>query len=192
MFTGLLNGTGVSEKYYGPKDCFGGNTGDSATAMARIWWLDLDSRYVTGDVTNFYRYFNPVQNDLLQRTWLTERYNAEGKTIRAPYYHEYPEITAMILREMVYGIDIKINCVRIKPFGLNAYHYQVGDLDVEYSRKAVSLHIPGHNERTYEIYGLLPDTSYSVSNGQKIATDHNGIAVFQAPAGLKIILRAAS
>jgi len=183
-------GTWVSEKYYGPRDCFGGNTGDSATAMARIWWLDLASRYVTGDLANFYRYFEPVQNDLLQHTWLTERYNAKGKSIRAPYYHEYPEITDMVLREMIYGIDIKIDRVRIRPFGLNRYHYQVGDLDVSYRPDLVSLHIPGHNNRTYEIGGLLPRTTYLISTGQKIIATPDGVAIFQAPVGVMITLQA--
>jgi hypothetical protein len=181
-------GTWTSEKYYGPQDCFGENTGDSATAMARIWWLDLSSRYVTGDVTNFYRYFEPVQGDLLQHTWLTERYNAEGKLIRAPYYHEYPEITAMVLREMIYGIDVKIDHVRIRPFGLSSYHYRMGDIDVSYSQQFVNLHIPGHNARTYEIFGLFPATVYNVSTGQKIITDKDGTARFQAPVGVIIHL----
>lgn len=181
-------GTWTSEKYYGPGDCFGGNTGDSATAMARIWWLDLDARYVTGDITNFYRYFEPVQNDLLQHTWLTERYNDQGKLIRGPYYHEYPEITAMVLREMIYGIDVKIDRVRIKPFGPGSYHYQMGDLDISYSLQSVTLHIPGHNTRTYEIHGLLPNTAYQISTGQKVTTDKDGTAVFEAPAGVTIHL----
>ncbi|MBU6410862.1 MAG: hypothetical protein KGR98_10795, partial [Verrucomicrobia bacterium] len=181
-------GTWVSEKYYGPTNCYGGNTGDSATAMARIWWLDLDSRYVTGDLTNFYRYFEPIQNDLLQHTWLTERYNAQGQSIRAPCYHEYPEITAMILREMIYGINVKINRVRIKPFGPHRYHYQVGDLDVSYSPNRVRLHVPGHNDRTYEIYGLRPHTTYAISTGQTTTTNPDGTAVFEAPVGRTITL----
>lgn len=182
-------GTWTSEKYYGPQDCFGRNTGDSATAMARIWWLDLDARYVTGDKTGFYKYFCPIQNDLFAHTWLTERYNAQGKSIRAPYYHEYPEITAMILREMIYGIDIKINRIRIKPFGLRSYHYKMGDLDVSYGQDSVSLHVPGHSQRTYCIYGLHPETRYVVSTGQIILTDGDGIASFQAPTGVRITIR---
>ena len=187
-------GTWTSEKYYGPADCFGGNTGDSATAMARIWWLDLAARYATGDVTNFYRYFRPIQDDLLQHTWLTERYDARGESIRAPYYHEYPEITAMVLREMVYGIDIKINRVQIKPFGVRSFHYQIGHLDVGYSPDLVSLHIPGHNQRTYRICGLTPDGQYSLSinsvpANHEIATDHDGTAIFQAPVGTWITLK---
>lgn len=185
-------GTWTSEKYYGPNDCFGANTGDSATAMARIWWLDLLSRYVTGDETNFYRYFTPIQGDLSAQTWLTERYNALGKSIRARYYHEYPEITAMILREMILGIDVKVDRVRIKPFGRDRYHYLVGGLDVSYSRRAVSLCIPGDNERTYEICGLLPSTSYAVSTGRTVVTDRDGTAIFKAPTGIRVSLRASS
>jgi hypothetical protein len=182
-------GTWVSEKYYGPQDCFGGNTGDSATAMARIWWLDLAARRETGDVTNFYKYFQPIQDDLLQRTWLTERYGARGKSIRAPWYHEYPEITAMVLREMVYGIDIKINRVQIKPFGIRSFHYQMGDTDISYSQDAVSLHILGQSVRTYEIYGLFPDTRYVLSTGDVIETDHDGTAKFTAPMGVTITIK---
>lgn len=182
-------GTWVSEKYYGPQDCFGGNTGDSATAMARIWWLDLAARRATGDVTNFYRYFRPIQDDLLQHTWLTERYNAEGKSIRAPYYHEYPEITAMVLRTMVYGINIKVNRVQVKPFGIHTFHYQIGDLDISYNQNEVSLHIPGQSERTYEIYGLFPNTRYKLSTGSELVTDHDGTAAFRAPTGVAITIQ---
>lgn len=187
-------GTWTSEKYYGPEDCFGGNTGDSATAMARIWWLDLAARYATGDVTNFYKYFRPVQDDLLEHTWLTERYNARGESIRAPFYHEYPEITAMVLREMVYGIDVKINRIQIKPFGVRSYHYDIGDLNVSYSPDLVNLHIPGHNQRTYRICGLIPDAQYSLSinpapHSRSIMTDPYGTASFEALAGAWITLK---
>jgi hypothetical protein len=182
-------GTWVSEKYYGPQDCFGGNTGDSATAMARIWWLDLAARRATGDVTNFYKYFRPIQDDLLQHTWLTERYGAQGKSIRAPYYHEYPEITAMVLREMVYGIDIKINRIQIKPFGIHSFHYEMGDMDISYSQDAVSLHIPGQSARTYEICGLYPNTPYVLSTGHVIMTDSDETAKFTAPMGVTITIK---
>ena len=123
---------------------------------------------------------------------MTERYNAQGQLIRAPYYHEYPEITAMILREMVYGIDVKIDHVRIQPFGINNYHYQVGGLDVDYRQDRVSLHVPGHSGRIYEIHGLIPLTDYSLSNGRKATTDSAGVLVFHAPAGRTITLRQAA
>jgi hypothetical protein len=181
-------GTWVSEKYYGPADCYGGNTGDSATAMGRIWWLDLESRYVTGDLAGFNKYFAPVQNDLLRHTWLTERYDSKGQLIRAPYYHEYPEVVSIIQREMIYGIDVKINRIRIKPFGLQQYHYKIGTLDVFYSQNEVSLHIPGHGIRTYEICGLLPRATYILSGGQKTTTQSDGCAVFRAPVGQTISL----
>lgn len=182
-------GTWTSEKYYGPQDCFGGNTGDSATAMARIWWLDLASRRATGDVKNFYKYFKPIQDDLLQHTWLTERYNAQGQSIRAPYYHEYPEITAMVLREMVDGIDIKINRVQIKPFGIHSFQYQMGDLIVSYNQNRVSLRIPGQSERTYRICGLFSNTRYTLSTGDVIVTDQDGTATFKALTGVTITLQ---
>lgn len=87
------------------------------------------------------------------------------------------------------AIDIKIDRVRVKPFGLHAYDYLVGDLAVSYRQPRVSLHIPGHGERTYEIHGLLPNFAYAVSTGQKITTDPSGTAVFDGPAGQTVILK---
>ena len=50
-------GTWVSEIYYGSKGLFSVATPAILRPLwRRIWWLDLDSRYVTGDETNFYRF----------------------------------------------------------------------------------------------------------------------------------------
>ena len=156
--------------------------------MARIWWVDMFARYVTGDLANFNTYYNNIRNDLFNRTWMTERYDSGGNLVRASYYHEYPEIVSMILREMIYGIDIKIDTVTIKPFGMESYDFNVGGLAVSYAKSSVSMTIPGSGTRTYKVYGLDPNTIYTISTGGSVTTDSNGVAAFNAAAGSQITI----
>jgi hypothetical protein len=65
----------------------------------------------------------------------------------------------------------------------------MGDTDISYNQDAVSLHIPGQSERTYQICGLIPESRYALSTGKVIVTDHNGTATFNAPAGLTVALQ---
>lgn len=58
----------------------------------------------------------PIMNDLFKYTWLTERYNCQGEIIRAPYYHEYPEMLCVLLHDVSYGIQIGFNRITISPF----------------------------------------------------------------------------
>lgn len=183
-------GTWPSEKPYEETDCYGGNTGDSDVAFARIWWLDMFARYVFGDLDNFNLYFNKMRKDLIDNTWMRERYNSKGSQTRAHYYHEYPEIITMVLREMVYGINIKPGKVIIKPFGRNKYFYKLGNIEVSYDRTCVELAVPGAGILDYVIYGLLPDTTYSSSVVGTVITDNHGRATFKAPAGTKISIKA--
>ena len=182
-------GTWPSEKTYEETDCYGENTGDSDVAFARIWWLDMFARYVSGDLENFNVYFNKLGKDLIDNTWMRERYDSKGFQTRAHYYHEYPEIITMVLREMIYGINIKPGKVIIKPFGKNKYFYKLGNLEVSYDRTCVELSVPGTGFLNYAIYGLLPDTKYSSSVVGTVLTDNHGMATFKAPAGMKISIR---
>ena len=182
-------GTWPSEKTYEETDCYGGNTGDSDVAFARIWWLDMFARYVSGDLDNFNMYFNKMRKDLIDNTWMRERYDSKGFQTRAHYYHEYPEILTMVLREMIYGINIKPGKVIIKPFGKKKYFYKLGNLEVSYDRTCVELTVPGTGTLNYAIYGLLPDTIYSSSVVGTVLTDNHGMATFMAPAGMKISIK---
>ena len=181
-------GTWVSEVYYGTSDCYNGNTGDSRCAMGRLWWVDMIGRYVTGDSTNFYTYYSNIRNDLLNNTWLTERYDASGNLIRAGYYHEYPEILSMLMREQIYGIDVKLDTVTIKPFKVSVYNYNIGNLAVSYNKNNVSLSIPGSGTRIFKIYGLVPNSSYAISTGGTVMTNNNGVAIFPATIGSLVTL----
>jgi hypothetical protein len=125
-----------------PKDEF---CGDSVVTLARIGWVDAlarKRRKSTHDVHVFNDLLLiPIQDDLVQSTWLRERYNREGENIANQYYFEvfdlpnmafsstfililiiylhlqhlikpptlqYPSLISIMLREVKYGIDIKI------------------------------------------------------------------------------------
>lgn len=182
--------TWVSQVYYGPNDTYGGNTGDSATAMGRIAWADGMARYQAGDLTGYQNgVVAPIQSDLLAGTWLTERYNCAGQEIRSPYYHEYPEVLTMLLHDASYGISIGLGQVTIAPFGHTSYNYEVGNVAVSYSRTHVSVSVPGRGDRLYTIHGLVPGARYNLqAAGGPLTTpiagaDAQGTLSFTAPAG---------
>lgn len=181
-------GTWVSEQRYEKADCFLGNDGDSDVAMARIWWLDMAARYRTGDLTTFQTLLHNTQSDLLANTWMGERYDGAGAFTHNAFYHEYPEILSMVLREMRYGIDVKIDSVTIRPFGLDHYDFKVGELSVHYAQREVRVRVPGTSPRTYRIYGLAPNARYRMSTGKTLLTDRDGMAVFRAHAGVNIAI----
>lgn len=179
--------TWVSERHYGPDDTYNGNTGDSATAMARIGWADAHARRRVGDRATYRdAILDPLRADLLERTWLTERYDCAGNAIRAPLYHEYPELVAMLLREITYGIDLGLGSVTIDPFEPGPYRYDVGDVKVDYSARAVALSLPGGGEREFDIHGLTAGARYLVKGRgrpRRVTADGAGTLRFRAAAG---------
>jgi hypothetical protein len=189
--------TWVSEKFYGPADTYGGNTGDSATTMGRIAWADAHARARVGDRTTYeQKILDPIRSDLLARTWLTERYDCAGNPIRTPYYHEYPELVVMLLRELTYGIQLGLGTVTVDPFGPSAFHYHVGDVDVDYSAQAVDLRLPGSGDRSFDVHGMTPGASYIVlatgggpARPQRVRADGAGVLRFSARVGRATTVR---
>jgi hypothetical protein len=171
--------TWVSEVHYGPEDTYNGNTGDSATAMGRIGWADAHARRAVGDAATYRQeILEPLQADLLERTWLTERYDCAGNAIRSPYYHEYPEVVAMLLREITYGIEVGLGSVTIDPLEPRAFDYDVGNVEVAYSRRAVAIAAPGGGRRSFDIHGLVPRGRYRVSGAGSVRADRDGVLRF--------------
>jgi hypothetical protein len=174
--------TWVSERYYGPADTYGGNTGDSATAMGRIGWADAYARAAVGDAHTFQDVIlGPLQRDLLERTWLTERYDCAGNAIRAPYYHEYPEVVAMLLREVAYGIRVGLTHVVIDPLSRHDFRWSIGGTEVQHSARRVFLRLPGTGIRRFAISGLTPGATYQVhGHGQpsRAVADASGTVRF--------------
>lgn len=175
-------GTWISEVYYDLDDCYLGNTGDSACAFARHYWIDLRSRHAARDTTMFNTLFENVRQDLFAMTWMTERYDLNGEMIRAPGYHEYPGILAMTLRENRYGININLENVEISPLSTQDFTWSVGQTQLEYRSSRVAIRVAGQGQRNYKILRLEPSTTYRFGSSQ-ITSDSNGKLEFRANAG---------
>lgn len=181
-------GTWVSERRYEKKDCYKGNDGDSDVAMARIWWLDMAARVQMDDSATFSALFNKIERDILQNVWMPERFDAEGRPAHNSYYHEYPEVWAMALRELRYGIRVSPEKVAIHPFGVKNFSLHMGNLRVEYSPARVLLLIPGSNERDVTLAGLQPVQRYALSTGERLTTDAQGTLSFRAKSGIPLTI----
>jgi hypothetical protein len=178
-----MRGTWVSERRYEKDDSYGGNDGDSDTAMARIWWLDMAARVRMGDRPTFDALLNTLESDRLRDVWMPERYDTAGKPVHNGYYHEYPDIIGMVLREMRYGVHLGMSQVTIDPFGAANFDLRLGNLRVSYSPAIVSIVVPGNSERAFTIRGLRAHTHYKLSHGERLVTDAEGTLRFRAPAG---------
>ena len=181
-----MHGTWVSERRYEQQDCYGGNDGDSDVTMARIWWLDMAARVRSRDKIMFGALLRPLEDELLHNVWLPERYDTVGQPAHNDYYHEYPDILTMVLREMRYGIHLGMREVTLRPFDTADFTFQLGKMDVSYSPDKVSVSVPGSGMREFTIAGLHADTSYAISTGKRLSTDHSGALRFSAPSGALI------
>ncbi len=179
-------GTWVSEKRYEKADCYGENDGDSDVAMARIWWLDMLARVRMNDEATFDRLLGNIEGDLLRDVWLPERYDDAGAPAHNGYYHEYPDILTMILREMRYGIQVGNRNVTIRPFGPSAYRFHMGALQVDYARDKFSVQVPGSGMRRFTVGGLSPFAEYNISNGESVVSDGDGSLKFVGSAGVPV------
>jgi hypothetical protein len=184
-----MRGTWVSERRYEKEDCYGGNGGDSDVAMARIWWLDMATRVRIGDRKTFKALLDNLESDLLRDVWMPERYDAAGMPAHNSYYHEYPEIISMVLREMRYGVHLGMMEVTIHPFDATNFALRFGNLRVNYSPDAVTMEIPGSSMREFNVGGLRPRLRYELSTGESLTSDAEGTVRFRARAGALINIR---
>lgn len=180
-------GTWVSERRYEKEDCYGSNDGDSDTAMARIWWLDMAARVRLGGQSTFDELLDSMESDLIRDVWMPERYDADGRPAHNDYYHEYPDIVSMVLREMRYGVHVGMREVTVAPFRSSKFEIRLGSLHVKYSADRVAISVPGPSERNFTIRGLRPRQQYLLSDGKKLSTDAEGTLRFKArPAKIEV------
>lgn len=133
-----------------------------------LGWADAIARKKVGDLKTFETLLlEPLQNDLIQDTWLYERYDSNGNQIRTAYYFEYPSLVAMMLTEIRYGLELNLQSITINPFqseGTLEYSFSFGVLSVEYSSTGVSVHLPGAGHvRDFTISRLQPSTNYDIT-----------------------------
>eukprot|EP00727_Mastigamoeba_balamuthi_P014318 m51a1_g9510 hypothetical protein (1845) ;mRNA; f:691990-699199 len=182
--------TWVSESYYGPSECYGGNTGDSATTMGRIGWADALARKRYGDKRTFTdKLLEPLLHDLITTTWMTERYDCDGQAIRTPYYYEYPSVVAIMLHEVGYGISVGLRTVSVEPLAFDDWTYSLGPMTISYTPTRVTFDsIRGSGVKSFIVAGLKKNVPFAISiNGEVTTrgrTDPSGSASFDARIGV--------
>jgi hypothetical protein len=179
-------------------DCYivGGNVcGDSVVSLARIGWVDALARKRVRDSKLVKEVLlQPLINDILESTWLYERYDANGNQIRTSFYFEYPSLIALIIREVVYGIDISMNYVNIDPIEYQPFQFNLGNTKVFFTKDEVILQLPSLGEngdvrkKDCHIHHLEKETSYSVKNScdgsdRELQVDINGVLSFATTFG---------
>lgn len=134
--------------------------------------MDARARIAIGDAESLL-YFNdnllgPIQDDLLQYTWLTERYTCDGLRERTPFFFEYPCLLTIMLKEMKYGIDFGLTEWNLVPIaGVAPFHWSVGSTDVTHNGRlgpAKLLH-PGSGPRQISVVGMAPNTKFESTSG---------------------------
>lgn len=161
------------------EDCYivGGDVcGDSIVTLGRIGWADSHARKRVGDLHTFNSLLlEPLQRDLIEDTWLFERYDANGTQIRTSYYFEYPSLVTMMLTEIRYGIDVTLSSVKVDPFPVEDFTFSFGSLTVLYSQSTIEIHLQAQGSvkvtKSVSIHGLTPNTAYALKSNACAAED---------------------
>jgi hypothetical protein len=165
-----IRGTWCCELPYSgdAEDCYivGGDVcGDSIVTLGRIGWADSHARKRVGDLQTFNSLLlEPLQRDLVDDTWLFERYDANGTQIRTSYYFEYPSLVTMMLTEIRYGIDVTLSEVKVDPFPVTDFTFSFGSLTVHYSQEHISLSLEAQGAtkvtKKVSFHGLTAGSTY--------------------------------
>ena len=94
----------------------GFSTCDASVTMARVFYVDALSLRRVGDAATFFHMLSTMQADQTRNTWMAERYTCDGLSSHDPFYHEYPEVIAMVIERVKYGINIGIGTIEVLPW----------------------------------------------------------------------------
>ncbi len=180
-------------------DCYivGGSVcGDSVVTLARIGYIDGIARKQINDVNTYQNLLlSPLQDDLIRDVWLYERYDSNGNQIRTSYYFEYPSLITMFVREISYGIEVKLNDIVIHPFTSTNFTYNIGhnfyvqyetEKHVRFAQRPLSSDAVSDSSKILPkkvtIYGLKGNKQYSISNscdGSKVTSTASSSGLLQ-------------
>ena len=107
-------GTMLTGKYMGVPGR--GSACDASVTMARVFYVDALSLRRVGDAATFSHMLSTMQADQVRNTWMAERYTCDGLSSHDPFYHEYPEVIAMVIERVKYGINIGLSTVEVLPW----------------------------------------------------------------------------
>ena len=69
----------------------------------------------------------------------------------------------MLLREVRYGIRLDWSEVRISPFGPTSFAWHIGNVNVDYSPRALAFSVPGTGSRTFKVEDVAPSANWTFS-----------------------------
>lgn len=110
--------TWVSEVPYGPGDTYLNNTGDSNVAMGRIAWADaLARRRVEslGGNATVSRVVDPLVSYFRDNLWMPERFGCDAQPRHNMMYPEYPNVIAVLIKEIAIGVRVRLGEISIQP-----------------------------------------------------------------------------
>jgi len=108
-------GTLLTGKYMGGSASTG-SACDASVTMARVFYVDALSLRRVGDAATFSHMLSTMQADQTRNTWMAERYTCDGLSSHDPFYHEYPEVIAMVIERVKYGINIGLSTIEVLPW----------------------------------------------------------------------------
>ena len=130
----------------------------------------------------------PLQDDLTENIWMYERYLCDGSPTHNPFYHEYPEVVAMMIFEVKWGIRIGFETITIKPSTSEPFVFSAGTTSVSYSSSQVTVAIALPTTHIgFEVHGLEPGL-YSINSQTSVKVPSNGVLSFSAnPAHVNVV-----
>ena len=189
----------VSEKVYGPADCFLENIGDSVVAMGRIAWADGHARRraatdaLRAGNASYYeaqrevfedRILAPIVQAIAKNTWLPERYICDpargvlkSQPAHSQFYGEFGNTAAMLLFEIKYGIDIGFSEIVVDPFLPRpilapGFSWRVGGVEIApFSAERACLKISSgpSGVKTITFTGMYPGVAYAVPSAAGVS-----------------------
>lgn len=104
------------------------------------------------------------------------------------YYHEYPEVVAMMTRELYYGVNVDTNSVSIDPWAVDpsqpSWLFMINNFYISFSKEIVQLSIPTFEAiwKTWTVTHLQPNATYliedTLGNTQKEISNAEGVLQF--------------
>uniref|UniRef100_A0A7S0EXJ9 Alpha-L-rhamnosidase n=1 Tax=Hanusia phi TaxID=3032 RepID=A0A7S0EXJ9_9CRYP len=167
--------TWVSEVIYeGEMSRPKGGTADSVCGMARIAWFNALARRKL-DLPRHFRFFlhnllTKISSDLLDRTWLPERYTIDGapQLDRTGFYFEYPAVLLLLLYKILLGVEFGFRSIVIRPWRVNKFRIAFGEIKIHYIRcKHVKLTTHMHGSTFFLLSNMADEHKplrYSISS----------------------------
>lgn len=156
-------GTWIAQGLYDEHNTYGGYTGDSIVTLGRVAWADALARSTRNMSYVKEQLLSPILEEMKKNVWLPERYTCHNEVSHHPFYHEYPEVAVMMLREVVYGLRLRHGSrLEWRP-PAHAFRYRAGGIQMERMGSCVRFHAPQMKVKEFQVH--CPSGSRRTLNG---------------------------